>query len=267
MPVEIRHMVLLQLDLATMDIVRCVNSHFRALVESLPAYKLLKEHANHTLCVIRKTRMAPIITIGALFTEFCQPSCRGCGAFGPFLFLPTIQRCCENCLQGNGDFQLVPLLEVQPNFGITQYWARKWLPVIYSPSGVFGDGWRNELHYNPRVFVSLVHIENLAREVDPSKEVIRRPIDWLQKWRCRGATDLPFWDWGKQTVESGVYCSDCSFHKIFSEYYGSVRTTGEGNSDAYSLETIPRHFERCEFLRRNRPGIIRLAQNSVPTSS
>jgi hypothetical protein len=33
---------------------------------------------------------------------------------------------------------------------------------------------------------------------------------------------------------------------------------GPGNSDAYSLETIPRHFERCEFMRGN--GLPRSVQ-------
>jgi hypothetical protein len=151
-------MILLELDVASVDMARLVNSHFRALVESLPAYKLLKEHAYHTLCVIRKTGLASTITIGALFAEFCQPSCRGCGEFGPFLFLPTVQRCCENCLQENGDFQLVPVLETF-SLGISQYWAKKCLPVVRSPSGRFGTAWCPVQHYGPKLFVSLVHLE------------------------------------------------------------------------------------------------------------
>lgn len=60
-------------------------------------------------------------SISHLFAELCQPICRGpdCSAFGPFVFLPTFHRCCEDCLRDCHQFQVMPISFVGIYFDIT----------------------------------------------------------------------------------------------------------------------------------------------------
>jgi hypothetical protein len=84
MPLEIVYEILLKLDFRSLNNTRQLNSHFQICVESLPAFRLLRQHAPYTLKVIHRAGVASAVTVQNLFAEFRQPSCRGCGAFGPF---------------------------------------------------------------------------------------------------------------------------------------------------------------------------------------
>ena len=95
LPWELAPDVLLYLE--TLDAMRLVNSHYRALIDEFPPLKLLQKHARHTLDVL-KHRTSSQIRFQWVVVKFKQPSCRKCGKFGPYVYLPTFQRCCEPCL-------------------------------------------------------------------------------------------------------------------------------------------------------------------------
>ncbi|PGG96407.1 hypothetical protein AJ79_09602 [Helicocarpus griseus UAMH5409] len=228
LPTEITLEVLFNLDFGSLGNIRCLNKHFKCAVKSLPPYRLLKEHASHTIKVIFEKGVSSSVTVRQLWTEFNRPSCRACGSFGPFIFLPTVQRCCEECLQdNNANLQMISLKAVSVSFAIPTRIIKQKLPVVYSPAGsvkqlealaiqVYGSlsklleevvrrkrmerisrynhqlrKWsrsktafvRNTLKRRPSYRWSLVP---LAPDLNSSD---------TEHWKCRGATDLPFWDY------------------------------------------------------------------------
>lgn len=286
---EIVHEILLELDLLSLERMRQLNSHFQILVESLPAYRLLKQHASQTLQVIYLSGVASAISVKQLYVEFCQPSCRGCDSFGPFLFLPSVSRCCENCLQTKNDFQVFPLSRVYANFAITPAKARNWLPVVLCPEGRYGHPW-SSYHFEGSIdLVSFAQVERLGIQTHGNKQRLKEAVmekqanytrrlasrrkktyshgsrpfgpglpttlqsHWeikIREWKCCGATDLPFWDSKRRTIESGVYCSACGLYRCFEMNHNQRYDKIEGNNTAFTLDTIPQHFEQCEFVRR-----------------
>lgn len=83
LPVEILHSILLNLDLRSIGMLHRVDTLGRQLVESLPAYALLKTHASHTICIIDATKCSSYFPINWLFAEFCHPWCEHVQILGP----------------------------------------------------------------------------------------------------------------------------------------------------------------------------------------
>ncbi|KAK2759803.1 hypothetical protein FQN54_002537 [Arachnomyces sp. PD_36] len=292
---EIILMILLELDFPSLRNMRQLNSHFQMLVESLPAYRLLEQHASETLRVIQLSGVASAISVKQLFDEFRQPSCRGCGSFGPFLFLPSVSRCCESCLENNVDFQMFPLSMVSTNFAITSSKRRNRLPVVSCPKGAYGHPWDHDWTERPVNLVSFAQVESLGIQIHGSRRKMREAvreqsskarlrfesrqnnrrktrsyhaqepakpmtlrsdfkISTSRQWNCCGATHLPFWDSKTETTESGVYCSACDFYRCPKRLHGARprvwNDRSKGNNTAFTLDTIPQHFEECEFIRK-----------------
>lgn len=285
---EIIHEILLELDLLSLGNIRQLNSHFQFLVESLPTYKLLKQHAFETLRVIYLFGVASAIPVKQLFIEFRQPSCRGCDSFGPFLFLPSVSRCCESCLRTKKDFQIFPVSRVYANFAISPSKTRNWLPVIRCPKGSYGHPWSAYLCERSIDLVSFAQVERLGIQTHGNKRKMRDAVRakhakyicrlesrrkkpyspalpigpelpmtlrsdlkiFLSQWKCRGVTDLPFWDSKRKAIESGVYCSACGLYRCFKKIRNQWYGRSKGNNAAFTLDTIPRHFELCEFLKK-----------------
>ncbi|KAJ0414908.1 hypothetical protein BJY00DRAFT_327340 [Aspergillus carlsbadensis] len=93
------HETLLNLDYTTLNNLRLVNRTARRVVESIPAYSLLRTHALDTLRVMDAAKCSGYFAIGDLFEELCHPWCRTCPdlEFGPLLYLPTLTRSCVKC--------------------------------------------------------------------------------------------------------------------------------------------------------------------------
>ncbi|KAK2768796.1 hypothetical protein FQN54_000652 [Arachnomyces sp. PD_36] len=286
-PLEIIHTILFALDLASLRTARRVNSYFQASVESLRAYQLLEQYAARTLQVIYLMGLDSAVSVEQLFTEFCQPSCRGCGSFGPFVFLPTVRRCCAKCLCEKDEFQMIPTQWASNFFGITWYMARKSLPVIRCPEGdnllTSCYSWSSARYlvcaaqaldlaiqtYGERGMIDVIRqrqehrkskcripcLEELLADDNPNP---RRYLsknhkfgDRIREWKTHGTTHLPFWDSKKQTTESGVYCSACTYlHEPLRSgdvWFAVYRSDRE--RVAFTLDTIPKHFEHCEGVK------------------
>ncbi|PGH20369.1 hypothetical protein AJ80_03637 [Polytolypa hystricis UAMH7299] len=295
-PLELVHEIMLELDLKSLGNLRGVNSHFKEMVDSLPPYKLLLEHAPQTLGVMFRTGAAPFVPIKELYAEFSQPSCHTCDSFGQCIFLPTVRRCCESCLQSRAEFYMIPLNTASVYYGLTRANIQNKVPVVRCPPGAYGHPWRWTTEKRRTCFVSVEQVEAIGAEMFGSKDDFiyaifekreeaneiyqRRLSEWaasldgesdqvgpkprlprtlsissieftrlVDKWTCRGATDLPFWDPSKRTAESGVYCSACGIHRCFKRLGNQWREVGPGNLDAFTLETIPQHFKECPHVR------------------
>lgn len=120
LPLELLHLILLNLDLASLEMLSRVDRKLRDLVRSLPAYSLLREHTPDTIRLIFATRVASHFPINQIFTEFCQPWCRTCREFGSYLYLPTVTRTCCKCFYLRPEYQVSPVKDVCLRFGLTK---------------------------------------------------------------------------------------------------------------------------------------------------
>ncbi|KAK2798411.1 hypothetical protein FQN50_008851 [Emmonsiellopsis sp. PD_5] len=162
LPIEILANILVeQADIATLEVVRQLNSSYKHLVESLVEYKLVRQHASHTMRVIHATRIAPFVTARQLFTEMCQPWCRTCGdgVFGPFVFLPTLSRCCNRCLEDNKrHLAVAPMEYLLRNCFLDRDTIEESLPIVHAFSGIYGD---MRGYYTTKWTEKLVHVQDV----------------------------------------------------------------------------------------------------------
>ena len=103
LPLEMKHLILRLLDLKPLTNLRAVSWGARTLVDNLPQYKAIIEHAPNALRAFLSTNMAVQLTSTNLFDTLCTQACFCCGQFGPMLDLFTCNRCCTPCASDSND--------------------------------------------------------------------------------------------------------------------------------------------------------------------
>ncbi len=98
LPIEIIHSIFNILDLQTLTHCRAISWRARCLVDSIPPYKTIVQHAPNALRALLSTNMAVCFTAQDIFKALCMQDCFICGQFGPFLDLFSAQRCCVTCI-------------------------------------------------------------------------------------------------------------------------------------------------------------------------
>ena len=142
LPVELLHQVLSSLDFETLKNVRAVNYCFKALIEAFPPYKYLVKHALNALRALTDTRLIAQFDANQLYSTLRLDRCVCCNEFGPFLFLPTCERCCFNCLRDNSSLRLMTKSAAQECFGLSKR-SLEDLPTMITIPGSYGiGGWK-----------------------------------------------------------------------------------------------------------------------------
>ncbi|KKZ62249.1 hypothetical protein EMCG_00416 [[Emmonsia] crescens] len=264
LPPELTATILLHLDLNTLLTLRLINTLYKTLIDTLHPYKLLKQHAPHTLRILHRVQLSSHFPLHQLYTEFRQPLCRTCGAFGPLIFLPTLTRCCNQCLWVRARFQVAPFgcllgpfaRDLTPEELMAMMLLLKQLPTLLAFPGSYGSG---PLHFGITDetigLVSVAEAERVMVERLGPRGRFQRVISSLRaqgqeqgpgqcsidiqhllvgvyevartKWMGMGATDLPYWDAQKQMTESGIYCSPCTLQREYENRYEQ----GEGEQE------------------------------------
>lgn len=173
--------ILLDLDLSTLRLLRAVSRHFRALVDWLPEYRLLRTVAPAALAAAWYTGAAAWLTVRALHTELVQPRCRVCrdrSVMGAFLFLPTGARVCERCLARADALQLVPLHMAAEYYALSPRRVRRaGLPVVRSPPGEYGHPGHAYAVGRAADIVAAEHLARLAVAEYGSAEGARHAVE------------------------------------------------------------------------------------------
>lgn len=91
LPTEIfQHIFADDMDTQSIITMRSMSSSLRQAIENLNEYAALKRHAPNVLRSLLVTGTAQRRTLQELFAILCDHHCNGCGAFTPFLYLPTM---------------------------------------------------------------------------------------------------------------------------------------------------------------------------------
>jgi hypothetical protein len=141
LPVELLQYTLHMLDFRSLSRLSRVSLQGNEVVRSLPAYRNLMEHAPHALVALGHTRLISLHSANVLYGILLLEQCVSCGDYGAFLFLPTCERCCYECLHSNQSLWVIPPSLARKCFGLTLSQSKR-LPIMRSIPGVYFVGHR-----------------------------------------------------------------------------------------------------------------------------
>ncbi|KAJ3466028.1 hypothetical protein FSOLCH5_006176 [Fusarium solani] len=246
LPPELFHIIISQLDLASLHALRRTNRRAAELLYSHSEYNTLITHAwdavRGALCI----DTAKIITCKQLHEKLCTEKCDGCGDFGGYLYLLTCKRVCFVCFSERKRYFPVP-----PSLACRKYWISsevvdtlphmKVMPGVYSPARVasvecvFVDSESAlnaglEIHGSSDVMTETVIEKEMERineysrrryeaafsEEDP-KPFVEPPEVFLSRCdervnnphRFLAIVPAPWFNKSKQLTEQGFHCIGC----------------------------------------------------------
>ncbi|KAJ8130405.1 hypothetical protein O1611_g3223 [Lasiodiplodia mahajangana] len=168
-PPEIIYMVLDRLDAGTVARFSRVSIGGYTIVQDHLPYTSLVRYALLALAVLKEVQLIGLHSITELYAALQSKQCTFCNDFGPYLFLPTCERCCYNCHAGNPRLRMIEFEQAEAYFALTEESIQQ-LPIVCVPLRVF-----NLRDHNPRwdcihPLVSFEAAKNLAITIHQSTE-------------------------------------------------------------------------------------------------
>jgi hypothetical protein len=138
LPLELLNIVLVQLGIGSLTDFRRVNRQARRVIDSIPQYREIIQHAPATIRGILSIETGDWISCQNLYAKLCTAECDGCGDFGGYLYLITCRRVCFLCFTEKTAY--LPLLrtDAMRKFGLRREHVAnlprmKSIPGRYSP--------------------------------------------------------------------------------------------------------------------------------------
>jgi hypothetical protein len=179
LPAELILLTLNLLDFQSLSRLSRVSLKGKAVVENLATYMDMMKHAPTILTALGRTRLLYYHPAALLCQTLRSGKCVSCFGFGPFLFLPTCERVCFECLYENHSLRTTTINLAKQFFHLTERQLKR-IPIMHSIPGTYG------VRYNisrKRVYrlVSIKQVKQLAIEVHGSVEnlpELERPRAW-----------------------------------------------------------------------------------------
>ena len=104
LPLELRNLILAQLDIRSLTNLRCVSQSSRLAVDEIPQYGTIRAQAPELLRAVFSHGIARWTLIEDLFNALISQTCTLCGNFAPFIYLLSCNRACEVCVSHDPQF-------------------------------------------------------------------------------------------------------------------------------------------------------------------
>ena len=139
LPLELLHLLLLQLDLRSLTDFRRVNQRAMQVVESITQYRAVITNAPGVLRCIISINAGQWVTCQNLYDKLCTPWCEQCGDFGGYLYVLTCKRVCFLCLSEDKEFLPLKYSDAIRKFGVDRQIIgtlphMRSIPGTYSPN-------------------------------------------------------------------------------------------------------------------------------------
>lgn len=175
LPTELLQELLNHLDVRSL--LRFSQTCYRAngLVGSLSSYRNLLKHAPDAIAALSRTKIIHLHSISQLHTVLRSPRCETCPGYGAFLFLPTCDRVCWQCLQFRKERLVVLRAIAGKALGLTEE-DQKRLPSMCTIPGRYGI---RQLEYGQAMspnLVAVAHAMELAISKYGSWERVRETL-------------------------------------------------------------------------------------------
>ncbi|KAF5682612.1 f-box domain-containing protein [Fusarium circinatum] len=139
LPVELLHGTISELDFLTLTRFSRVSVQARNLLRSLPAYQDLMNHAPDALGALSQTKLLHLHSASKLHAALRTECCTTCREYGAYLFLPTCERCCWQCLRSNLTRRVISPAAAGRIFALSPKMVQQ-LPIMFSIPGTYGVG-------------------------------------------------------------------------------------------------------------------------------
>lgn len=256
LPTECFQTCLQFLDIASLTRMRSVSQFTRSMIDSMPQYRDLYEHAPQALRACLVTGVAAYIPLLRLHESLITMECYYCKkrdpltpSFGTYLSLFECHRTCLFCLRNNPDLLPVELATLIglccqrkcPIKSIDNYRLLGTIPGIYGPSSTPVNK-RSSLVRGPSVTTTdgaqlndreqrLLFGKKESADihhhplVPPSDESDIRPsVHYVSPESPKRtillyqtAVSFPYLTSGKQICDYGILCGDCNLHMRWEE--------------------------------------------------
>ena len=172
LPPELLVLVLNFLDCHSLSRLSQVSLRSKEVVESLPAYRELLVNAPRVLVALGKTQLLKHHSAGLLRQTLRSNQCVSCFEFGGFLFLPTCERACYQCLRQNPALRVTMVEIAKKYFNLTTQNIQR-ISILHSIPGRYGCLPRLSRERRYRL-VSLKELWKLAVDVHGSTDAVIR---------------------------------------------------------------------------------------------
>ncbi|KAI1184139.1 F-box domain-containing protein [Nemania serpens] len=137
LPVEVLHEVLRSLDFQSIIRFSRVSIRGMNILYSLPAYRDVIKHVPHALAALSQTKLLHLHSASELHNALRAERCATCPEYGVYLFLPTCERRCWQCLRSNPTRRVISPTATAKTFVLSPKMVQK-LPAMFSISGIYG---------------------------------------------------------------------------------------------------------------------------------
>lgn len=173
LPVELLHEVLGHLDVQSLTRLSRTCYQANAILGINSSYQHLLSHAADALVALSRTKLIHRYSLSQLDAVLQSQRCETCPGYGAFLFFPTCERCCWQCLQFRKERLVVPPGVACKALGLTAEEVQQ-LPLMTSIPGRYGT--RQLLVDKPINLVAVAHSMELAISFYESAEHLREAL-------------------------------------------------------------------------------------------
>lgn len=240
LPAEVIVIILRNLDLLSYFRFRQVNRRARVLSTSLREYSLVAKHGLEGLRALLRAKIAYNFTAADLYLTLNAATCV-CGAFGGFLFLPTLTRCCFACIRNSAALRVLSISCISKLTKISTKRLGKLLDsILYTVPGSYST--LDNPARRPKCLVAhdqtVAALQNLGLLSPESTTALQNAKDH-ENYRFMVSASFPWFDSGRGLVEHGVCCKGCQVRV-------EARTgTVEDRDRVFSEVGFLAHFTSC----------------------
>lgn len=192
LPTELLQMILNSLDFQSLSRFARVSHQAKAMVESLPSYHGMMTHASTALIALSQTKLITFHSAATMYAALLSDRCISCQKYAAFLFLPTCERCCHQCLCQERSLRIISLRMAGICFGLSPKELGQ-IPIMLSIPGRYTM--RQEITTRRRVrLVSLKQAKELGIFFHGSQEATKR-AGVLEKTRKLSLRQLHLAQW------------------------------------------------------------------------
>lgn len=188
LPLELLYDIFSSLDFESLAELRLVSYVIKQTVEAMPAFKCLVEHASTALRALRKSKLISEFSAVQLYHVLITDRCVGCADYGPFLLLPTIERCCFNCLTDNLSLRVINMSAAANCFALSRS-SFSHIPRMYSIPGKY-----NHQRCRRQWLVSTRMARELAVKLHGGEDEMKAKVD-AKSYRVHAAYLKKRRDW------------------------------------------------------------------------
>ncbi|KAM5351107.1 hypothetical protein ACJ41O_003830 [Fusarium nematophilum] len=147
------------LDFQSLSRISRTSLKGKQVIEAHPPYRDFMNYCPEILAALAKTHLLQLHSAGSLRHTLLAEKCASCFEFGAFLFLPTCERICFECLCRNRAYRMTGLGSAKDWFGLTDAEIRR-IPIMQSIPGSYRV--RNSVRWDSRT-CSLVCVKQLKQ--------------------------------------------------------------------------------------------------------